>query len=73
MPDFEMTPLDSSNIAAAGYDEESRTLRVEFRSGGTYDYPGVPKETYDGLIAAPSPGSYFHRAIKSFYPAERIS
>lgn len=31
MSDIEMTPVDSSNIAAIGYHAEERVLRVQFR------------------------------------------
>lgn len=74
MPDeIEMVPLASSNLAAAGYDAETRTLRIEFQSGSTYDYSGVSQEVNEGLKTSPSPGGYFFRNIRDRYPTERIS
>jgi hypothetical protein len=63
----EMTPLSSSNIAAAGWDEDTRTLTVEFSSGSTYTYSGVPRDVYEGLLSAPSAGSFFARQIRGRY------
>lgn len=65
-----MTPVSSSNIAAAGWSQETG-LVVEFVSGAVYQYPDVPQSYYSGLITAPSPGSYFARFIRNAYDGER--
>lgn len=70
--DIEMNPVMSSNIAAAGYDEETKTLDIEFNSGATYRYSSVPKETAMMLWSAASPGRYFHDYIKNYYSVERL-
>ncbi len=36
-----MTPVISNNVRAVGYGYGTRVLRVQFRSGGTYDYYAV--------------------------------
>jgi len=59
--------VDSSNIRSIGYDSRSQTLEIEFHSGGIYQYFNVLKSTYNGLTAASSCGSYFHRHIKDQY------
>ncbi|NQU99157.1 MAG: KTSC domain-containing protein [Parcubacteria group bacterium] len=56
--------VQSSNINSVGYDEESQTLEIKFRSGGTYQYYGVPKSLYIDFINASSIGRYFYRNIK---------
>lgn len=61
---IEMMPLNSSNIAAAGYDPEIGTLRIEFKSGAVYSYANVPAEVHADLMTAPSAGGYFFRNIK---------
>lgn len=72
MPDqFEMVPLKSSNLVAAGYDDATREMQVEFNSG-TYIVSGVPRAIFDGLISATSPGGYYHRNIRDVFPARRI-
>ena len=57
-------PVVSSNLAGIGYDERASTLEVEFRSGAVYQYFGVPKLIYEGLIKAPSHGRYFEMYVK---------
>lgn len=62
-----MIPLSSSNLSAYDYDEETRTLRITFKSGRTYTYADVPQSIADGLGTASSPGGYFNATIKNQY------
>lgn len=64
---------NSSNVKAIGYDPESETLRVEFLSGGTYDYSGVPRAEFDALESAPSIGSYLAKNVKGKYASTKVS
>jgi hypothetical protein len=72
-----LIPVASSQIAAVGYDPTARRLVVRFRGYGrrpeaVYSYDGVPAEAAAGLIAAESPGAYFHRHIRQGgYPYRR--
>lgn len=68
----EMIDVDSSNVRSVGYDESSATLYIQFSNNTMYVYKGVPIVEFEGLINAPSIGSYLHRNIKSMYPYERI-
>ena len=68
----DMFPVSSSNVAAVGYDENSRTLYVRFLNQSLYMYKGVPKNEFENLKNAPSVGSYLHRNFKNVYPYERI-
>lgn len=70
--DIKMQSVASSNLSAVGYDEESKTLRVEFNSGSTYEYRGVPKRTFDDLLGAESIGSFFHSHIRSDFPYSKV-
>jgi hypothetical protein len=65
-------PVRSSNIHSVGYDLASRTLEVEFHSGGLYRYSGVPEIIYQGFMRAASKGSYFHDHIKDRYPNRQV-
>jgi len=69
---MKMTPVSSSNLASVGYDSATRTLHVEFKSGAVYEYYDVPEAEYQGLIDAPSKGSYFHQNIKDRYRYRKI-
>jgi hypothetical protein len=55
-----MQPVDSSAIKAIGY--EDGTMRVEFGSGGVYEYQGISQGVYDNLVNAPSIGKAFRAA-----------
>ena len=68
------TIVDSSNIAAIGYDANSQTLEVEFLNGSIYQYYAVPQYIYDGLMSADSHGKYFDANVKKEgYAYKRIS
>jgi hypothetical protein len=56
--------VSSTNLASVGYDPAAKVLEIEFRSGGVYQYDGVPAALYEGLMAASSHGSYFDEFIK---------
>lgn len=64
MPTIPRHPVSSSNIASVGYDPASRTLAVEFKSGGVYHYPGIDPEQHRAFVSAPSVGGHFHTHIK---------
>ena len=54
-------------IASTNYDEQTRTLQIEFTTGRVYRYFRVPERTYEELIHAPSQGEYFNRVIRNNY------
>ena len=67
-----MTPVDSSNIDAIGYDEDERKLYVRFTSARTYVYFDVSPDTHQELIQADSKGSYLNREIRHNYEYEEL-
>ena len=69
----EMIQICSSNVLAVGYDEENQIVHVQFLNNTKYIYKGVPKHEFDGLLNAPSVGSYLHQNYKNVYPYERIN
>lgn len=68
----EMTPVSSSNISEIGYDDATQEVYVRFLNGSLYVYKGVPQVEFDGLLNAPSIGSYLHRNFKNVFPYERV-
>jgi hypothetical protein len=68
----QMQPVSSSNVAELGYDDVNLIVYVRFLNGSVYTYKGVPQSEYQGLLNAPSIGSYLHRNYKNVYPYERI-
>lgn len=65
-------PVSSSAISSVGYDRKSRTLELEFSSGGVYDYHEVPPRVYEELMSAESKGRFVSERIRGQYPSERV-
>jgi hypothetical protein len=54
----QLIAIQSDNVRAAGYDDASRTMLVEFDDGSLYEYTPVPASVWDDFIAAqPHPWS----------------
>jgi hypothetical protein len=72
MPLPPMTPVESSSLAAVGFDGAVNELYVSFRNGTVYRYFQVPGSVYRALLAAPSLGRYFNETVRDRYPGERL-
>ena len=68
-----LVPVKSTNISKIGYDEESNTLSVKFRSGSLYLYNEVPPDVHLALMDAGSKGVYLNRHIKNEYEFVRLT
>jgi len=66
------TTVVSSNLLSVGYDANSQTLEIAFIGGGIYQYYGVPLSVFNGLMNAPSKGSYFANHIKNSYRYQKV-
>jgi len=65
--------LKSNDLQSVGYDESLQILEIQFRHGGIYQYFGVPKKIYDGLMKSIiSHGQYHTRFIKNRYRHEKV-
>ena len=67
----------SGNVASYGYQEQPPILEVEFagrngRANSVYQYPGVPREKWLGLLQATSAGSFINTEIKPTWAATKI-
>jgi hypothetical protein len=62
---IERAPVNSTCISSIGYSFAHEVLDVEFRGGDVYRYFAVPSAVFASLLAAPSIGSQFNRAIKN--------
>lgn len=69
---MEMQFVESSNIERIGYDSNSSTLRIEFKSNRTYDYSNVPEGVFNELRSASSVGGYHAKNIKNSYSYTEI-
>lgn len=59
-----MVPVVSDCVAFVGYDHATLTLRVEFRSGRTYDYYDVPVFLFEAMLL-PHPWRRVGRQIRA--------
>ena len=69
---MKMIEVASSMVAAVGYDEETRTLQVQFNSGDWYEYYEVESEVFQELLGAESKGRYMSSNIIDCYDYYRI-
>jgi hypothetical protein len=68
---MEMKKMTGGSLRAAGYDDRTRTLRVEL-TAGTFEYAGVSPEVWRRLSTSSSPWSYFRDNVEEEYAAKRV-
>ena len=69
----EMKNVDSSNIAAIGYDDdELYELFVQYKNGMTYKYKEVPTNIYESFLKAESKGKFMNEEVKPFYDYDHL-
>lgn len=61
---IERTPIDSSNLAAVGYDPDRQVLSVEFTSGSVFHYYSVTLDVFEAFGAAESRGQFYAKQIR---------
>ena len=64
--------VKSTTLSAVAYDESEEVLRLQFRSGATYEYSGVPAAVHAELLKASSKGEYFNQVIRGHFPYRPI-
>ena len=69
------TYVESSMIDTLSYDEETKTLRVHYKtSNSTYEYSNVPKEVFEAILNADSKGRELrNRVINGSFHSCKIS
>ncbi len=68
-----MKPVESSSVAAIGYDERTRRLFVRFRtSPRIYVYSGVSSRVFAELERAGSTGRFVNAVVKPNYPVHKL-
>ncbi len=76
-PTINLTPCESSQIAAFGYDPATQVLAIQFpgrgvKPGDIYHYADVPAETFEQMKAAESKGKFFGSTIRGRYAFEKL-
>ena len=78
-PQIALEPVESNQVGAIGYDDETQTLAVQFKRGARaiYHYPGVTRETFEAFKGSESIGTYFGQHIKALpfekFPSEDVT
>ncbi len=62
--------VDSSMISSIGFDPQTSTLEIEFKSGVIWDYPGFPEYLWYEFESSESKGKFFHQNIKEQYTSQ---
>lgn len=75
-PSIDLTPCESSQIAAFGYDQATQILAIQFpgrgaKPGDIYHYADVPAEVFEQMKAAESKGKFFGSTIRGRYAYEK--
>lgn len=64
-------PATSTNVLVVGYEPATRTLRVQFLSGGVYDYYGVDPHLFEQMLL-PNPWRRIGRLVKT-HPYAKVA
>ena len=64
--------VSSSNLAEVGYDPDTETLEIMFRSGFIYQYYNMPAFMYERFMQANSLGTFFNASIKGQFAEARV-
>jgi hypothetical protein len=74
--DIALTPVQSSQIHAIGYDAGSSTMRVQFKGAGgpgsVYDYTGVPGDVHAEFVKSESIGRFFGAKVKGAFEYRKL-
>lgn len=64
--------MSSSNLAEVGYDPDTETLEIMFRTGSVYQYYNVPAFMHERFMQANSQGTFFNASIKGQFAEARV-
>lgn len=65
---IDLYPVESSVIAAAGFDPQQRIMVVLYNTGRAYEYHAVPPEVFQGLMESRSKGRYLNDKVLGTFP-----
>ncbi len=65
---MQLDPVESSMLAAVGYDAHLQALVVLYNSGKAYQYLEVPPDVFQGLIEASSKGRFMLDHVIDHFP-----
>jgi KTSC domain len=62
----------SSSLQNIEHVPASGQLIITFKDGSRYHYSGVPDALVSGLMAAKSPGTFFHHNVKGKFQSKKL-
>lgn len=68
-----LTKVQSTNIEAYGYDDQTSTLYISFHGGRVYRYKDVPKLVWESIQKVTSKGSFFREWIDGNFEYEKVN
>ena len=71
-----LIPIDSDNVAMAGYDNQTRIMTVMFHQGRIYEYYNIPPTLWEAFFAAqPDPWSLvgYPQLVQGGYAYQEIT
>jgi hypothetical protein len=68
----ERQSVKSVILNSVGYDEGTKTLEIEFKTGLVYRYSGVPLKVYNDLMLFPEMGKYFSEKIRPRFHTKQV-
>jgi len=68
----DLISVDSSSVRGIGYDDDRRSLYVQYVDGEVYEYFKVPKSDYIDLLNAKSIGWWINKRIKPYYNYRKL-
>jgi len=66
-PQIALQPVESNQVGAIGYDDDTKTMAVQFKRGARaiYHYPGITREQFEAFRDAESIGTHFGEHFKA--------
>src|SRR5688572_5585971 len=68
-----LEPVESSNIAALGYNPEKLILAIQSKAGTIFHYAGVPLDVAAGFLGAESIGRFYVERVKGKFTGQRMT
>lgn len=64
--------MASTNVEDIRWDVNTDTLTVRFKSGGVYEYYGVPLSVVIAFVETDSPGRFVWNKLRDLYPYAKV-
>ena len=64
--------VKSSYIDAIAYNEATKELRVQFKSGVTWKYADVPPAIHVSLLLSESTGKYLAKEVRGVFSGRKV-